>query len=721
MIEPSGLASGRVTGRLLLTFLELSESLLLHQVGTVGQGLLPSHLSHGEAWGNFGTVMLFILRIVQGLCTGGEISTVSTYIIEVGSRQTLARSMSLISVSIYVGLFLAQGVVWLVQDQLTPEAMRLWGWRLPFLISIVPGALTIAGRRCLDESAEFERERKVAVEEGHASAGYAVRDVLRRGYTIMIAIGGMVSFAVFSYSGLVWTNTFLAKEGHPRDQRMMAGLAARLIQMVLAVPVGWLADIWGVGSVTFLSGAVQFVAAFPLFAWLQANSTSSTVMYAAYAAGFGTIGALGGSTFNMYVAELFPTRTRNLGVGVSYNIGISVVGGFGPVLCSTLLTWSRYGPGGLMSLAGIITCVTIPLGVRLHQAGLIRMAHVRVNPYWALCEDLREDEKTEEQSSLESSGLAQFGYNIAPGIGRRPSRYLAAAAAVLAVRRGLEMTARGLRVLGATPWLEVVAPAGRALAQLQVELPRNGRADGYTPEHVQLFVAQEGEPLGEAPIFESEQFWSLAFQGEMVAVPPKPLPNRICRARLCMKRAAAQGGPNVRIQSIRVLTRRLKRSRDDGVFLGRRLWHDSDFTDCVLRSEDGLEQKVHKAILANASPVLSRMLRSATKEGEITLPCSGEVVRALLKHCYGLFPDIRALKVEDVVSLVEQAHALELTSLSEDAAVAATQCLTPETVVPLMRGLRAFYKAGSLVEEWDNLVRQVRARQDLSHAALLGL
>ena len=49
MIEPSGLASGRVTGRLLLTFLELSESLLLHQVGTVGQGLLPSHLSHGEA------------------------------------------------------------------------------------------------------------------------------------------------------------------------------------------------------------------------------------------------------------------------------------------------------------------------------------------------------------------------------------------------------------------------------------------------------------------------------------------------------------------------------------------------------------------------------------------------------------------------------------------------------------------------------------------------
>ncbi|CAE7735758.1 proP [Symbiodinium sp. CCMP2592] len=605
----------------------LTVSIVGMVVGTVGQGLLPSRLSSGQAWGEFGTCMLFVLRIVQGLCTGGEISTVSTYIIEVGSKQTLARSMSLISVSIYIGFLLAQGAVWLVQDQLGPDAMRQWGWRIPFLVAIVPGAFTIAGRRCLRESEEFEKDRRVAIEEGHASASYAIRDVLHRGYAIVIAIGGMVSFAVFSYSGLVWTNTFLAKEGLPKDQRMMAGLTARVIQIVLAVPVGWLADVWGVGSVTFLSAAVQLFAAFPLFAWLQADPTNPAVAYAAYAVGFGTIGALGGSTFNMYVTELFPTRTRNLGVGVSHPPN---------------------------SLSG-----HVPDDEGMGLLASLRFQQTRANAM--------------------------------------------------------------VVVLGSTPWIEVIAPAGRALAQLQVELPRNGRADGYTPEHVQLFVAQEGEQLGEAPIFESEQFWSLAFPGEMVAVPPKPLPNRICRARLCMKRAAAQGGPNVRIQSLRVLTRRLKRGRDDGVFLGRKLWNDTDFTDCVLRSEDGLEQKAHKAILANASPVLSRMLRSATKEGEVTLPCSGEVVRALLKHCYGLFPDIRALKVQDVVSLVEQAHALELTSLSEDAAVAATQCLTPETVVPLMRGLRAFYKAGSLVEEWDNLVRQVRARQDLSHAALLGL
>ncbi|CAE7644349.1 proP [Symbiodinium pilosum] len=682
----------------------LTVSIVGMVVGTVSQGLLPSRLSSGEAWGQFGTYMLFVLRIVQGLCTGGEISTVSTYIIEVGSKKTLARSMSLISVSIYVGFLLAQGAVWLAQDQLGSDAMRQWGWRLPFLAAIVPGALTIAGRRCLRETDEFQKERQVAIDEGHSSAGDAVSDVLHRGYAILIAVGGMASFAVFSYSGLVWTNTFLAKEGLPKDEVMMAGLIARLIQIFLAVPVGWLADVLGVGSVTFLAAAVQLFAAFPLFAWLQANSTSVAVMYAAYAVGFGVIGALGGSIFNMYVAEMFPTRTRNLGVGISYNIGISFVGGFGPVFCSTLFEWSRYGPGGYMSLGGLITCVTLLVGVKMHRAGFVRMAHVRANPYWWPCADLREGGKAEEHSSSESetseAALALGGKDCAEKHNQLEH-----------AREGAERATGLHRCLFGSQTRSVAHLGWKSLHH----------PDGYTPEHVQLFVATEGEPLGELPIFESEQFWSLAFPGEMVAVPPKPLPNRICRARLCMKRASAHGGPNVRIQSIRVLTRRLKRAKEDGTFLGRRLWHDSDFTDCVLRSEDGLEQKAHKAILANASPILSRMLRSATKAGEVTLPCSGEVVRALLKHCYGLFPDIRALKVEDVVSLVEQAHALELSSLSEDAAVAATQCLTPETVVPLMRGLRAFYKAGSLVEEWDNLVRQVRARQDLSHAALLGL
>ncbi|CAJ1338460.1 unnamed protein product [Effrenium voratum] len=272
-------------------------------------------------------------------------------------------------------------------------------------------------------------------------------------------------------------------------------------------------------------------------------------------------------------------------------------------------------------------------------------------------------------------------------------------------------------------WLEIGAPPGKALAQLQVKLSltESCRVDSFTPEHVQLYIAEEGEPLAELPLFESMQFWSLGFPGEPITLPPRELlPMRTARARLCVKRAAC-GGRNVRIAGIKVLTKRLKRRREDESRLADRLWSNQEFADIAVRANDGVEIKAHRAVLGIASPVFRCMLTSPMKEGafgEVALPCSESVVRALLKHCYGL-PYDGSLNLEDELALVEQAHAFELTSLCEDAAFSAIERLSENTVVPLIKGLRTFYKAGALKEEWENLVRQVRANPDLCHAVLL--
>lgn len=274
-----------------------------------------------------------------------------------------------------------------------------------------------------------------------------------------------------------------------------------------------------------------------------------------------------------------------------------------------------------------------------------------------------------------------------------------------------------------TAWLEIGAPVGKALAQLQVtlSLTPHCRVDSFTPEHVQLFIAGEGEAFGEIPIFESVQFWSLTFPGEPIILPARELlPPRTSRAKLCVKRAAC-GGRNVRLQCIKVLTKRLKRRREDEGRLADRLWSNKEFADIVVRCNDGGELKAHRAVLGIASPVFRCMLNSPMKEGalgEITLPCSENVVRSLLKHCYGLPYDAN-LSLEDELVLVEQAHAFELNSLCEDAAFSAIERLNEATVVQLVKGLRTFYKAGSLKEEWENLVRQVRASPDLCQAALL--
>lgn len=273
-------------------------------------------------------------------------------------------------------------------------------------------------------------------------------------------------------------------------------------------------------------------------------------------------------------------------------------------------------------------------------------------------------------------------------------------------------------------WIEVVAPAGKALAQLQVTLPVTGHqcVDSFTPEHVQLFIAEDNDPFADTPIFEHYQFWSLGFPGEPIPLPGKDLlPHRTTRARLYVKRAA-QGGRNVRIRGFRVLTKSLKRRREMEIRLVERLWNTQDFTDMIIQCSDGAEVKAHRSVLAIASPVFHCMLLSPMKEGvvggTVSLPCNEAVVRALLRHCYGM-PYENDLSLEDELALVGQAHAFELVALCEEAAVSAIERLSPETATPLIKGLRTFYKAGSLKEAWDCLVRQIRASPKLCEAVLL--
>ncbi|CAJ1349900.1 unnamed protein product, partial [Effrenium voratum] len=98
---------------------------------------------------------------------------------------------------------------------------------------------------------------------------------------------------------------------------MLAGICARLLQIFLAVPVGWLADIYGIGLVTLATAIVQMCAGIPFFLALQSDPLSATNVFVTYAVGYGLLG-LGGIVIFMYCGELFPTSVRNLGVGVSY-------------------------------------------------------------------------------------------------------------------------------------------------------------------------------------------------------------------------------------------------------------------------------------------------------------------------------------------------------------------------------------------------------------------
>ena len=200
-------------------------------------GLLPG------AMGQLGLYLLFSLRLVQGLCTGGEIGAVATYITEVAAQRSMGRCVAFISMTANLGFMSARAVIWFFQDKYGAEEMLNWGWRWPFFVALIPGVISVFGRLfCLKESELFQKEHDTVFETDDED----VRQIEERPpdrkstrrqfkefacdhfYEVLIGIGGVISFAVFQYGGLVWVNSFLKKHGAPVDALMMAGTFSRL-------------------------------------------------------------------------------------------------------------------------------------------------------------------------------------------------------------------------------------------------------------------------------------------------------------------------------------------------------------------------------------------------------------------------------------------------------------------------------------------------------------
>merc|ERR1719401_2212770 len=87
----------------------------------------------------------------------------------------------------------------------------------------------------------------------------------------------------------------------------------------------------------------------------------------------------------LFCAELFPTSERALGVGLGWNIGVGIFGGFGGVLAEASLTHlGPSGPGWLISFGGLISAGAVLWGRSLQSRGLLQVTHLRASPYWGI-------------------------------------------------------------------------------------------------------------------------------------------------------------------------------------------------------------------------------------------------------------------------------------------------------------------------------------------------
>lgn len=232
---------------------------------TFAIGLLPTYAQAG----GLGTILLIVLRILQGLAVGGEYGGAATYVAEHAHPDKRGQSTSWIQSSASSGLVGALAVVLVTRSILGEEAFVAWGWRIPFLLSAGLLAVSIWMRMKLKESPEFER---VKAEGKTSQAPFAdvflkwsnVKYVIIGFFSLMLAQGA-IWFCVFFYAQ-VFMESFIRVEPALVNYIL---IAATVASIPLYTVFGWLSDRVGRKPVILLGiglGAIAIVPAFHIIA-----------------------------------------------------------------------------------------------------------------------------------------------------------------------------------------------------------------------------------------------------------------------------------------------------------------------------------------------------------------------------------------------------------------------------------------------------------------------
>ena len=229
-------------------------------------GLLPSYATIGVA----APVILVALRLLQGLALGGEYGGAATYVAEHAPEGRRGLYTSFIQTTATLGLFAALLVVIGIRTALGEEAFADWGWRIPFLISIVLLGLSLWIRMRLEESPLF-REMKEAGEGSKAPLTEAFARWSNLKLVLIALVGAVAGQAVIWYAGQFYALFFLEK-----TLKVDGATANVLIAIALALATpffiffGWLSDKVGRKKIIMAGCLAAALTYFPLFEALTA-------------------------------------------------------------------------------------------------------------------------------------------------------------------------------------------------------------------------------------------------------------------------------------------------------------------------------------------------------------------------------------------------------------------------------------------------------------------
>ncbi|QHQ19267.1 MFS transporter [Pectobacterium brasiliense] len=311
-----------------------------------------------ETIGTWAPFLLLLARLFQGLSVGGEYGTSATYMSEVAVEGRKGFYASFQYVTLIGGQLLALLVVVILQQILSDEDLRSWGWRIPFALGAILAIVALYLRRSLNETSD-------KTTRGHKDAG-SLTGLWKHRRAFITVLGFTAGGSLAFYTFTTYMQKYLVNTAG-MDAKTASGLMtlALFIFMLLQPFFGALSDKIGRRSSMLCFGGLAALLTVPILTVLQSVTSPviafSLVMLSLIIVSFYT------SISGILKAEMFPPEVRALGVGLSYAVANALFGGSAEYVALSLKSFGM--ETAFFWYVSVMGAVAFIVSLTLHRRG----------------------------------------------------------------------------------------------------------------------------------------------------------------------------------------------------------------------------------------------------------------------------------------------------------------------------------------------------------------
>jgi MFS transporter, MHS family, proline/betaine transporter len=332
----------------------LAFSIFLMGGATGAIGLLPTYASIGIV----APLLLIFLSLLQGFALGGQWGAATTYLYELAPPHRRAFISSFRPCATGMGFFAGSALITLTTMVFSPEAMRSWGWRVPFLAAFLTGLIGLYIGLRLEDSPIFLKAKEQKKTSKQPLADMVKYD--KKGMAVVFGFA-MIFNSVFYVLYASMPSYLKTTLGIPYNTAMKITSLATVFYTIMIPVFGWVADKYSKKTLLTTSCLGFIFLSYPGFLLMRAGNYPIILGVSLF---FSLLMAIFAATAPVIVAQQFPTRSRNTSVSVAFNLQASLFGGTAP-LCITWLISALHDP---IAPAYYMIAATIPAFVAVLYA-----------------------------------------------------------------------------------------------------------------------------------------------------------------------------------------------------------------------------------------------------------------------------------------------------------------------------------------------------------------